>query len=382
MIRYAQAHINHLQESTSMSIYARHSHTRPSVAQAIVLSSVMALTLGLSMPATNAFAATSSEIKSELSTARKKRDSLYSQAEQASEDLNAAQDNLDKTNASIASTQKDIDAKEQDVRNARSQLATNFRNEYKGNSVSSVLSMIADASSISDMTKAVANATQITTDTNSKIANVQGQERDLQKSMDKLKTLQSQQQEQVATCQSKKSDMDAKVKDADDYVNGLSSDLKQAIAQEDAEASAKAAAAAASVVTTATTDSPSDATTSTATNTAGLADWQKTVIAAAESQLGGRYVYGGTAFRATDCSGLVMQCYAKVGKSLPHNSEADMSLYCHKSISQVQPGDIVWHPGHVGIYIGNGVTIEAMNPSRGITYGTIKSFSRCGSPFD
>ena len=34
----------------------------------------------------------------------------------------------------------------------------------------------------------------------------------------------------------------------------------------------------------------------------------------------------------------------------------------------------------IGIYIGNGRTIEAHSPSRGISYGTLSSFVRCGSP--
>lgn len=36
----------------------------------------------------------------------------------------------------------------------------------------------------------------------------------------------------------------------------------------------------------------------------------------------------------------------------------------------------------VGIYIGNGKTIEAHSPSRGISYGSLSSFVSCGSPCD
>ncbi len=72
-------------------------------------------------------------------------------------------------------------------------------------------------------------------------------------------------------------------------------------------------------------------------------------------------------------------CYAQAGYSLPRTS-ASMAAYCTKSASEAVPGDIVWRSGHVGIYIGDGVTIEARNPSMGITFGELSNFTKSGSP--
>lgn len=83
------------------------------------------------------------------------------------------------------------------------------------------------------------------------------------------------------------------------------------------------------------------------------------VVGAAYSRLGCPYKWGAAGPNAFDCSGLVVWCYAKAGKSLPHSSGALASAGTRVSISSAKPGDILWKPGHVGIYIGGGKYIHA-----------------------
>jgi cell wall-associated NlpC family hydrolase len=85
-------------------------------------------------------------------------------------------------------------------------------------------------------------------------------------------------------------------------------------------------------------------------------------VAAAESRVGDPYVYGAAGPNAFDCSGLVMWAYAQVGISLPHYSGAQFADGTHISMSQLQPGDLVFpsDPGqHVAMYVGNGEIVEA-----------------------
>ena len=82
------------------------------------------------------------------------------------------------------------------------------------------------------------------------------------------------------------------------------------------------------------------------------------IVDAAYTQLGVPYVWGGsTPYVALDCSGLVQYCYACAGKSIPRTSAAMIAT--GTPVSDPQPGDICWTPGHVAIYIGGGQMIEA-----------------------
>lgn len=78
------------------------------------------------------------------------------------------------------------------------------------------------------------------------------------------------------------------------------------------------------------------------------------IVAAAESQLGVPYVWGGSAPGVgLDCSGLTQYCYAKAGISIPHYTESQYGQLEKVPLSQAQPGDILWKHGHVAIYVGD-----------------------------
>lgn len=77
---------------------------------------------------------------------------------------------------------------------------------------------------------------------------------------------------------------------------------------------------------------------------------------------GDPYVWGAAGPSAFDCSGLVMWAYAQAGIQLPHYTGDQWMSGVHISRDQLQPGDLVFfYPdiGHVGLYIGNGLMVDA-----------------------
>lgn len=105
-------------------------------------------------------------------------------------------------------------------------------------------------------------------------------------------------------------------------------------------------------------------------------------ISFAMAQVGKAYVYGAAGMSAFDCSGLTMRAWGAAGVALPHSSAAQYNSGRHISASQLQPGDLVfyYHPiSHVGMYIGNGLIVNAENPSVGVKVTGLYSMPYVGA---
>ena len=85
-------------------------------------------------------------------------------------------------------------------------------------------------------------------------------------------------------------------------------------------------------------------------------------LQAAITREGDPYVWGAAGPGEFDCSGLVVWAYAQEGIALPHYTGSLWNSGVHVARSDLEPGDLVFFfqdISHVGIYIGDGMMIDA-----------------------
>ena len=83
--------------------------------------------------------------------------------------------------------------------------------------------------------------------------------------------------------------------------------------------------------------------------------------------VGNPYVYGGSSLTdGADCSGFVMAVYRHFGITMAHDAGVQRTYGKEVSLAAAQPGDLVCFYGHIGIYIGGGQIVHAVNEGMGI----------------
>jgi cell wall-associated NlpC family hydrolase len=85
-------------------------------------------------------------------------------------------------------------------------------------------------------------------------------------------------------------------------------------------------------------------------------------VSIAMRYVGTPYVVGGASPSGFDCSGLTSYVYGQLGVDLPRTSSDQRYAGTEIPFSELQPGDLIWSPGHIGIYAGDGMVVEASRP--------------------
>lgn len=105
------------------------------------------------------------------------------------------------------------------------------------------------------------------------------------------------------------------------------------------------------------------------------ASFRAAALRIANQQAGKPYRWGAAGPGSFDCSGLVRYAFSKVGRSLPHSSSALRATTKRISKTAAQPGDLIFIPGHVGIYAGNGKMVDSPRAGRSVSLRRIYTSS-------
>lgn len=294
---------------------------------------------------------------------------------------------LDELETALDAKQKEIEQSEADLEEAKLEekqqyedMKTRIVYMYEEGTSSAELEKIMKSQSISDMLSVVEYAQNLHDYDRNKLDELIATKQKIQELNAQLKAqkaemedLQAEYEEQSGALNAMIEEKSAEIADLGDQIQEAAKEVQKAKEREAAEALARAAAEArarAAAQQQTGTNGRSGAAASSGSTTGpnapanppvvsgGANAHGSTIVAAAYSQLGVPYVWGGTSpGRGLDCSGLTQYCYRCAGISIPRTSGAQLAG--GTIVSNPSPGDICWTPGHVAIYIGNGQMIEA-----------------------
>ena len=94
------------------------------------------------------------------------------------------------------------------------------------------------------------------------------------------------------------------------------------------------------------------------------------ILEIASRYVGVPYLWGGGTPSGFDCSGFTSYVYAQLGITLPHSSQAQLSSGTVVSRADALPGDLMITPGHVALYAGGDMLIDA-TPGKTIRFHAI-----------
>src|SRR5664280_1268840 len=118
---------------------------------------------------------------------------------------------------------------------------------------------------------------------------------------------------------------------------------------------------------------------------AGTSPAAAAAVTFALGELGKPYVFGATGPAAYDCSGLMLAAWAAAGHTLTRTTTTQLRDGTATSQAQLSPGDLVLipgsggtlaSPGHVAMFIGDGLVVEAPHTGdvvKVVTYASLTS---------
>jgi peptidoglycan DL-endopeptidase CwlO len=290
-------------------------------------------------------------------------DTLYHEAEQASERYNDARLEVERAQTRLSALRSDLARQEAKVESVREQVTTAVLAQYQGQALSTTSQVLLsdDPDTFLDQLTTISEyndqQSQMMADFAVKAKQLEMRQEAAKRELDRIAAKKKE-------LGKEKAEVDSKAAEAKELLGRLEDRAAAA-----SRANDRAAAAAEPEATPAPSNAP-------ASGRAGAA------VSYAMAQVGDSYVYGASGPDSFDCSGLTMMAWAQAGVSLPHSSGAQMGSGTPVSQSELQPGDLVFYyspVSHVGIYIGNGMIVHAANPSTGVQVTGVNTMPYSGA---
>ncbi|GAA3306095.1 C40 family peptidase [Streptomyces cinereospinus] len=336
------------------------SHRRPkqpSRTRVTVLTTAAAAAVALSSQAANAAPSekpSKDEVKAEV-------DKLYEEAEQATEKYNGAKEKQEKLQEEISTIQDNVARGQEEVNELRDGLGSMASAQYRSGGIDPALQLFLSADPDDYLDKA-STLDQLSAQQVDALKKIQEKQRALAQeraeASDKLRDLAATRSE----LGKKKTEVQAKLAEAQKLLNSLTAAEKAALAAEEERAS-RSSEARVDLVDLG--------------NTGAASGRAMAAFQAAQSKIGSPYVYGASGPSSFDCSGLTSWAFAQAGVGIPRTSQAQASYGTRiYSQSDLKVGDLVIFYGdlhHVGFYAGNGQVLHAPRTGTVVRYESINN---------
>lgn len=367
----------------------------------------------------NAFAdPTSADVQAQADEARQKLNSMREQLGAASANYNQAVQEHDEAVSKMDECQTKIDENNVQIDKLQDKLSKRARNMYRDGQTT-FLDVILGSNSFDDFAKNWDTLTSL----NEKDSEMVEQTKNLRADNEAQKQEYANQadiaQQKVEEAEAAQKQAEELVQQYQNEVDSLDSQVAELLAEEEAaaqkaaeEAAAAAAAQAEAASASSNTSSDSSASNSPASSdssssnsaTSGSAsgngggsssgsgssssggsssgggsnNYGGSVVAAAQSQLGVPYVWGGTAWGSgLDCSGLTSGCWSRAAGIWIGRTTWDQiaSAQWTGSVSEAQAGDVYACGSHVAIATGGGGYIHAPQPGEVVCYSSLSWYN-------
>ncbi|MFI6880069.1 NlpC/P60 family protein [Streptomyces sp. NPDC050400] len=322
-----------------------------------------------------------------LEEVQKKVDTLYRQAEVATQKYNSAKEQTDKKKTQVDKLLDDIAQRTEKMNTARQELGRFAAEQYRTGGVSNTATMFL-ADNPEDYFAQDQLLSRMTSEQKKAVDDYQKQQR----ATAKKRTEAQENLQQLTTSQTdlktSKQDVQTKLADARELLSKLTAEEKARLAaiekakqeaarkkaaelaakqkaEEEAKRKAAEEAAQQEEQSGSGSSSGSGSGSSTGSGSSDYATKAAKALAFAKAQEGKPYVWGATGPDSYDCSGLTQAAWKAAGITLPRTTWDQVEVGTTVALSDIQPGDLVFFYddiSHVGLYLGDGMMIHAPKP--------------------